>query len=162
MTDAELRDMAARAAMAAMGVVPSVDPFVLQEEQRGGEANAGHHGMSSGGGGSSNPGRFELTLSEDGDSYTLENPYYDVGGRTYLAETPQAVSSSFSGVLALKVSMTTSVPQASVVTYGGLDGLQQAQSDYSYYVFPLYWLEDGAVKCDFRVGPFAIAGEFPS
>ena len=47
MTDSELRDAAVKAAMAAMagGASQAYDPFVFQEEQRGSEANVGHHGM---------------------------------------------------------------------------------------------------------------------
>ena len=52
MTDSELRDAAARAAMAAMGAssLPA-DTFVLQEELHAGEVNAGHHGFVAGGNG---------------------------------------------------------------------------------------------------------------
>lgn len=159
MTDAELRDMAARAAMAATGVSPSVDPFVLYEEQRGGEVNAGHYGMS-GGGSSAAPGRFELTLSSDGNSYTFENRYYDVGGRTFSATDTRISSSSFSGIVALSVSMTGAVPSAGVVTYADIGAMQNDQKDFSKYVIPLYKMKDGAVECDFRVGPPAVAREF--
>lgn len=52
MTDSELRDAAARAAMAAMGAssLPA-DTFVLQEELLAGEVSAGHHGFVAGGNG---------------------------------------------------------------------------------------------------------------
>lgn len=109
------------------------------------------------GGSSAAPGRFELVAS--GSSYTFENRYYDAGGRTFSA-TDANISSSFTGVIALMISMTGAVPSAGVVTYADIGAMQNDQKDFSKYVIPLYKMKDGAVECDFRVGPPAVAWEF--
>lgn len=159
MTDAELRDAAARAAMAAMGAAPSVDPFVLQEERRGGDDSAGHHGMLSD---TSVPGRFALVPSEDG--YGLSNPYYDVGGRTFEASTGSVdVPETGDCVVALKVNVAGKSPTGSVVTYSGVEELMTEQADVGnvdYYITPLYLFRDGALACDFRTGPHVSGIDF--
>lgn len=115
------------------------------------------------GGSSSNPGRFELTTETDSGGSSLlkfENPYYDVGGLTYEGPTTTGIPGNFTGVVALRVDMTGESPSADVVPYLSIPSMRAAQANRSYYILPLYQLDGGSVKCDFRVGPPAVAGEF--
>lgn len=118
------------------------------------------------GDGGASPGRFHLTTEIPSGSDTpvlrFENPYYDVGGRTYVFESTAigVIPSDFTGFVALSINMTGDVPSATVVTFSSLAEMRHEQTDYSKYILPLYQLEDGSVKCDFRIGPPAVAGEF--
>lgn len=169
MSDAELRDMAARAAMAAMGVQPPTDPFLIQEEMDGSVPNAGHHGYSEGGpgGGSVIPGCYSIESTEGG-TITFANPYLMVGGVLYVGPVTHSVESA--SIVALKISATGTY-SCELSDYGSVDALRAAQGSYDHYVIPLYQFdvtEDGegnksvSVTCDFRNIPSAAMGEFSS
>lgn len=111
-------------------------------------------------GGDSNPGRFELATADDGNSYTLKNPYYDIGGRTYAVPGSLSVALDYTGIVALWIDLSRPAPSASLSRFGSLSDMQAAQQNYGGYVLPLYQLEEGSVVCDFRIGPPAVAWEF--
>lgn len=131
-------------------------------------------GCGTGGGGGSmpkgkrDPGRFEISVSEDEESgeiaATFANPYFDVGGKTYEASSVSSVSIAGACIIALKVNATGSSgtePGATIETYANLGALQSAQAELDYYISPLYELDaDGKVVCDFRTGPVIAMGEF--
>ena len=115
-------------------------------------------------------GCFEMTLTKDeGGSEeptytaTFENPYYSVGGRTYEAEIGQLEELTGTEIIALKVSADaeTSQPTPELTSYADLGEMQGDQDDEYVYVIPLYKIEDGKVKCDFRLGASAAMWEFP-
>ena len=139
MTDHELRDMAVRAAMAAMGQAPAVDPFVAQEELRGEEVNAGHHGMQTVGGASS--GSFAVTGEQNTDGsfvfkvgdgfYSMARSFYHISGAKF----------NSSGWIVLKTSMTTASAELILQS----SSLFIPTSEYAYT--PLY-------KVDATTGEF--------
>ena len=139
MVDYEIRDLAVRAAMAAMGQASAIDPFVAQEELHGQEVNAGHHGMQTAGGTSS--GSFALTVAQNTDgSYVFKvgAGFYSMA-RTYYHNTGATFDSS--GWIVLKTSMTTASAELILQS----TGLFVPDSKYTYT--PLY-------KVDATTGEF--------
>lgn len=109
-------------------------------------------------------GRFEIkskTASGSDVSYELENPYYDIGGKTYKMASNPTVSAGPGEIIALKVSATGYTQSAEVKSYGGFDDLQHEQMDDNSYILPLYLIGNNhEIECDFRLGPNAIEGEY--
>ena len=153
MTDLELRDMAARAAMTAMGQVPSADPFVTQEEQLCGVGvNAGHHGLQTSGGTSS--GSFALTMTQNTDGayvfkvgagfYSKARTYYYVDGATF----------DSTGWIVLKTSMKSTSAELILQSVGSFS----PDSEYTYT--PLYSVNATTGKFqDYRGAPHIQAWE---
>lgn len=116
------------------------------------------------GGAKGRPGRFDVSVSEDPVSgertASFSNPYYDVGGKTYVADV-QPVPIPGACIVALRVAATGSQSETGIVTYTDLGALRNAQDDLAYYISPLYEFgPDGTVVCDFRTGPVIAMGEF--
>lgn len=116
------------------------------------------------GGAKGRPGRFDVSVSEDPDSgvrtASFSNPYYDIGGKTYVADV-QPVPIPGACVVALRVATTGSQSETGIVTFENFGALRAAQDDLAYYISPLYEFgPDGAVVCDFRTGPVVAMGEF--
>ena len=114
------------------------------------------------------PGCWEMKLSgnsEDGYTAEFTNRYYSVGGRTYEA-TEETTLENLTGteIIAVKISADaeTTQPTTEVTSYADLGEMQGDQDDEYVYVIPLYKIEDGKVKCDFRLGRVSAMWEFPS
>lgn len=146
MTDHEIRDMAVRAAMAAMGQAPAVDSFVAQEELRCEEANVGHHGMPTVGGTLS--GSFALTVSKRKDGkYVLKvGPgFYSMARTYYYVEGTKFDPFDSSGWIVLKTSMTSTPAKLILSHPNGSAGSFVPDPEYTYT--PLY-------KVDATTGEF--------
>lgn len=100
-------------------------------------------------------------------SATFDNPYYDIGGKTYEMPVdeeadPPAVglgSIKDGGIIVLKVA-AKDTPTAELAQVLSLAGLQQLQEHTDFYTIPLYKVQGGKVVCDFRTGPISGMGEF--
>ena len=99
---------------------------------------------------------------------TFKNLYYDIGGKTYEMPADESLdtpSVEISGVkegdiFAIKVTATGAVPSATLESYQNIADLKSAQSDYNYFVRPLYKVgSGGSIECDFRTGPTLDMGE---
>ena len=120
----------------------------------------------SGGGGVSSAQNEE---EEEERTYTVkfENPYYDIGGKTYEMPANEDVDPpavEISGVkdgdiIVLKVKAGESRSEE-LATVSSLSALQQLQEDVAYYSIPLYKVKGGKVVCDLRTGPISGMGEF--
>ena len=158
MTDHELRDMAVRAAMAAMGQAPAVDPFVAQEELRGEEVSAGHHGMQTVGGTSS--GSFALTVTKKPDGkYVLKvGPgFYSMARTYYYVEGTKFDPFDSSGWIVLKTSMTSTSAE---LTFHPPDSSGSFVPDSEYTYTPLYQVDATTGEFqDYRGAPHIQAWE---
>lgn len=105
------------------------------------------------------PGRFDLESLGD-NTYTVKNPYYNVGGKTYVA--PVSSVTIKDGIMALIIHLSPTFPSTVLVIYQSVAELQNAQKTAGTYILPLYKFADGNIECDFRLGPPAVAWEFPS
>lgn len=123
------------------------------------------------------PGRFEITItpddppeegSEEKQTYTatFENPYYDIGGKTYemssgSEEEDVSLEDIKDGsIIFIKISAEGSETGAELGTAASLRELQSVQeNEPGKYTIPLYKVEGGSVTCDFRTGPIAGMGE---
>ena len=116
-------------------------------------------------------GRYAIVSIEDG-VVTLENPYFSVGGKTYVgsATTAELIGGQ-TDVIALRISATGgSAPADSLEVYDSVALLQAAQQSLDYYTIPLFMISTTVdeeteedvhnVVCDFRIGPDAAMGEF--
>ena len=113
------------------------------------------------------PGCWEMKLSgnsEDGYTAEFENRYYSVGGRTYESSETSLEDLTGTEIIAVKISADaeTTQPTTEVTSYADLGEMQGDQDDDYVYVIPLYKIEDGKVKCDFRLGRVSAMWEFPS
>ena len=92
---------------------------------------------------------------------TLNNLYYDVYCKTYVATDEDVeINKSGAAFVALQISKSGGLPDATLVTYTSFEAMQQAQKDFSKAVIPLYKFTDGVLECDFRTGPSVQAWEF--
>lgn len=114
-------------------------------------------------------GRFEAAIDPDTGAVTLANCYYRIGGKTYSlgSSTPQVPAAG--EIWALKISIYSATPSATIARYAALGALQTAERDPDYFIAPLYEFEADpedasrcVIKCDFRIGPDAAMGEFAS
>lgn len=105
------------------------------------------------------PGCFDLESLGD-NTYTVKNPYYNVGGKTYMAAVSSVTIKD--GIMALNISLSSAFPSTALVIYQSVAELQNAQKHAGTYILPLYKFADGNIECDFRLGPPAVAWEFPS
>ena len=106
------------------------------------------------------PGCFEPTFNEATGEYSVSNPYYRVGGKTYTAgiDTSAIVPGE---ITALRIDASSSQPSATLVSYGDISSLNAAEDDLRYYIIPLYILgSDSKITCDFRKGAIAVMSEF--
>lgn len=158
MTDHEIRDMAVRAAIAAMGQAPAVDPYVAQEELRGNEVNAGHHGMPTVGGTSS--GSFALTVSKRKDGkYVLKvgSGFYSMARTYYYVADTKFDPLESSGWLVLKTSMTST---SAKLIFKSSDSSGSFVPDSEYTYTPLYKVDATTGKFqDYRGAPHIQAWE---
>lgn len=136
-------------------------------------------GRSGGGGGggsfddnkSSKSGRYAI-VSIEGGVVTMKNPYFSVGGKTYVgSETTATLLGGSTDVVAIRISASGGSPPAdSLEVYDSVPSLQAAQKNINYYTIPLFMIstsfdeeteeETYDVVCDFRLGPDAAMGEF--
>ena len=102
--------------------------------------------------------------SEDGYTATFTNRYYSVGGRTYESSETTLEDLTGTEIIAVKISADaeTTQPTEELTSYADLGEMQADQGDEYVYVIPLYKIEDGKVKCDFRLGRVSAMWEFPS
>lgn len=119
------------------------------------------------------PGRFEITLTADEmpegsepeeQTYTatFNNPYYDIGGKTYeMSDEEVSLEGIKDGsIIYIKISAEGSGTGAELGTSLSLTELQSLQENsMGYYTIPLYKVQGGSVVCDFRTGPIAGMGE---
>ena len=139
---------------------PEFDRDILDDELEYRGDKEGHgHGYFESPVGSSLPGRFDLESSGD-NTYTVKNPYYNVGGKTYVAAVSSVTIEN--GIMALSITLSSTFPTTALVIYQSVAELQNAQKTAGTYVLPLYKFADGNIECDFRLGPPAVAWEFPS
>lgn len=102
------------------------------------------------------PGSSSSTLT-----VTLKNLYYDIRCQTYVATDEDVeINKSGAAFVALQISKSGWLPDATLVKYTSFEAMQQAQKDFSKAVIPLYKFTDGALECDFRTGPSVQAWEF--
>lgn len=134
-------------------------------------------GDGGGGGGSSDDnkslksGRYAI-VSIEGGVVTMKNPYFSVGGKTYVgSETTATLLGGSTDVVAIRISASGgSQPADSLEVYDSVPSLQAAQNNINYYTIPLFMISTGVdeqtkeetydVVCDFRLGPDAAMGEF--
>ena len=117
------------------------------------------------------PGRFEITLTPDDPpeegseeettySATFANPYYDIGGKTFEMEEATEKVVTEGDIIALKVTARGGNPIAVLDIYKSIAHIRSAQSNYDYFIRPLYKIgSGGSIECDFRTGPTLDMGE---
>lgn len=105
------------------------------------------------------PGCFEPTFDEAEEEYTIANPYYRIGGKTYEAgvDGSEIVDGA---IMALKLDASGSAPNATLEAFADLGELQEAEADLRVLIIPLYIVSGGKITCDFRKGAFAAMSEF--
>lgn len=102
------------------------------------------------------PGSSSSTLK-----LTLKNLYYDIRCQTYVATDEDVeINKSGAAFVALQISKSGGLPDATLVKYTSFEAMHQAQKDFSKAVIPLYKFTDGKLECDFRTGPSVQAWEF--
>lgn len=111
------------------------------------------------------PKRFDIRqkTTEEGEPvdgwFLFDNPYYSVGGKTYIFEGAE-ISSASNCIIALRLRADSPSVSPEMWKYGNIYALQNAQSDTSYYIVPLYTINQGKIALDWRVGPDFSMGEF--
>lgn len=105
------------------------------------------------------PGCFEPTFDETEEEYTVANPYYRVGGKTYEAGVDGG-SIEDGKIMALSIDATGAQPSAELVALDGIAALNNLEADLNYCVVPLYIVSGGKITCDFRKGAIAVMSEF--
>lgn len=106
-------------------------------------------------------GCYSLVYDEHGSVSGFKNCYFMVGGLLYGGPN----STPGSGINALKIPCSgyDAASNATMEAYSSLEALQAAQSDYSYYIIPLWNLVQSGSRlvavADFRSCPSASMGE---
>lgn len=123
------------------------------------------------------PGRFEISKIEkvepesEGEKVKynvyFENPYYDIGGKTYELPADESVDPPAvfetgvedGNIIALRIAAGEE-RSAELMRVTDMGSLASLQDDVKHYTIPLYKISGGAVVCDFRTGPISAMGEF--
>jgi len=102
---------------------------------------------------------------EEAETLTFGNPYYSIGGKTYVltangGEENPSIEVTYPCIVYLKI--CANEEQGATLEYdSSIESMQSEQEDTDYYCIPLYSFdEDGALTCDFRNMPTAAMGEF--
>lgn len=104
-------------------------------------------------------GCFEPIYDTNKGEYTIINPYYRVGGKTYEAGVDGA-SIVDGAIMALEIDATAASPTAELVAVDGMTALSNMEADLRHFVIPLYIVSGGKITCDFRKGAIAVMSEF--
>jgi len=90
-----------------------------------------------------------------GDNGGFDNPYYQIGTKTYLYAAATSAGFNYSScIIGLFVSLNGGIPTPSIVTALSVSGLNALATLADQVVIPLYEVDGfGEVTCDFRSIP---------